>query len=223
MSDKATGHNVVGGEDHIASLSPGEQQLLARLCQVGGGRAGRALATILGESNVHVDLYDAGLREHTLATSELAGDDTRMIGVLFDLTGSFEGHLTMLLGEDGAMSLVRRLLRTDSVYTADGALTDDARGALAEVGNIVASAFLNAFADALRTPWLPSPPRLIHDRAEIILAAVKGRGIADRALAIALDAQIRTDGARVRGQLLFLPSAPVLHNLLRAARNSVAP
>jgi chemotaxis protein CheC len=223
MSERPTAALRGDPGDHMSRLSPAELQMLSRLCQLGGGRAGRALATILGASGARVDLFDAGLREHAHVANELGGGHAPMIGVLFDLTGSFEGHLTMLLGEAGALTLVRRLLRTEQVTRPDGSLTDDAHGTLAEVGNIVASAFLNAFADAMRSPWLPSTPRLIHGRGDAILAAIKGRGLADRALTIALDAQIREDSTRVRGQLLFLPAAPVLTNLVRAARGGGAP
>ncbi len=219
MTDRAQpgAGDQAGGTDHMQQLTRGELQLLSRLCQAGGGRARKALATILGETEVNVALYDAGLQEHSTAASELAAGDARMIGVLFDLSGSFEGHLTMLLTEPSAWVLAERLVGEGNAHDDQGELTPDARAALAEVGNIVASAFLNAFADALRTPWLPSPPKLIHDRGEVIVQQVYGRGIAARALAIALDAHIEARGQRVRGQLLFLPSAPVVHDLIRAA------
>lgn len=189
--------------------------MLSRLCQSGGRRASQALATLLGESEVQVELFDAGFQDHAGVTLGLAEPDERLVGVLFSLDGIFKGHLSLLLTEPGAASLVRRLIGDKPLWTELGALNEEARAVLAEIGNIVASAFLNAFADALRSPWLPSPPEVLHARGAAIVEALSSRGLSDRAMSIALEAILSAEGGNLRGQLLFLPSEPVVDELLR--------
>ncbi len=177
-------------------------------------RASKALATLLGESSVHVELFDAGLQDHAAATLGLAEPDERLVGVLFSLSGSFKGHLSLLLTEPAAAAMVRRLIGDRPLWTQLGSLNDEAREVLGEIGNIVASAFLNAFADALHSPWLPAPPELLHARGSAIVQALSNRGLSDRATSITLEAILSAEDGNIRGQLLFLPSEPVLDQLL---------
>lgn len=188
--------------------------MLSRLCQSGGRRASQALATLLGESSVQVELFDAGLQDHAAVTLGLADSEERLVGILFSLSGSFRGHLSLLLTEPSAAAMVRRLIGDKPLWTMLGSLNEEAREVLAEIGNIVASAFLNAFADALRSPWIPSPPEVLHARGAAIMEALSSRGLSGRATSITLEAILSAEGGNIRGQLLFLPSEPVVDKLL---------
>ena len=184
------------------------------MCQSGGRRASQALATLLGESSVQVELFDAGIQDHAAATLGLADSDERLVGILFSLIGNFKGHLSLLLTEPAAALMVRRMIGDKPLWTELGSLNDEAREVLAEIGNIIVSAFLNAFADALRSHWMPSPPEVLHARGAAIMQALSSRGLSDHATGITLEAILSAEGGNIRAQLLFLPSEPIIDKLL---------
>ncbi len=90
------------------------------------------------------------------------------IGVVlaFEATGGFPGHLAFVIDEDVAAGLVASLTGADHTELNTSALM-----ALAEVGNIAASAFLNGAARVTSATCMPSVPRTSHAPVE---QAVRG-------------------------------------------------
>jgi chemotaxis protein CheY-P-specific phosphatase CheC len=109
--------------------------------------------------------------------------------VSFDTSGGVEGTLAVVIDDDVARWLVGRLTGGGP---AEGALGEPARAALAELGNIAASAFLNAAARLLRRSCLPSVPRVGLDPSFAALPAP-------------VVATMRADGRQLR--LVFSPRA----------------
>lgn len=207
-----------GGTRHLGDLSEMDRLVLHRLCQAGGSRAGRALCALLNEHRASVELYQVGIQRFGAANLHLQEKPSKkIVAVLFDLTGNLQGHLAMLLSESCATLLAGQLLGGARVMSSSGELRLVAREALAEVGNIVASAYLNVFADALKKPCLPSPPTLIHAPEKEVF---KDIGLTEqklKVLAIAIEAHIEARGELVRGQILFAPTGAFLGNLLSAS------
>lgn len=147
----------------IASLPEEDRNTLEAVCVAGVRGASQALATFLGASDatLSTDLSEVE------AAGEIAdrvphGEDGVTVG--FALSGEASGVLLFSCGHDAAATIAGRLLRTDPASTD----LDDGRvqGALAEVGNIVASAFLNAISERVGAPCLPSVPELVRGAAE---------------------------------------------------------
>ncbi len=90
------------------------------------------------------------------------------IGVVlaFETTGGFPGHLAFVIDEDVAASVVASLTGADHTELNTAALM-----ALAEVGNIAASAFLNGASRVTGMTCMPSVPRTTHAPVD---KAVKG-------------------------------------------------
>ena len=86
-------------------------------------------------------------------------------------------------------------------------------GALSEVGNIVASAFLNAMSRVIGAPCLPSVPDLKQDEGVAALAAVleRARASIDEG-AMLLEVTLAADPS-LRFDLAFIPDAPALERL----------
>lgn len=199
----------------LSELTSFQKQLLNRMCQAGGGRAGQALASMLGQHRVQVDLFDAGIQSFDEATANLAARE-QVVVVSFEVTGSLPGRLSLLLAEPSAMLLVAELLTGGSGEISTEVLAAEADGVLAEVGNIVASAFLNTVADVLEQACLPSPPRLHRGSNQSIMKEMSG-DVGETALAIAIEAQIRASDRQVRGQIVFVPDPSRLDVLIGAS------
>src|SRR5690606_362277 len=95
------------------------------------------------------------------------GPDVTAIG--FRLSGGFEGALVHVLTPGDADALLERLPGRGALGTGRN---ERARGALSEVGNIAASAFLNAVATHVRRACLPSVPRFSGEGVRAALQRV---------------------------------------------------
>lgn len=195
-------------------MTPLQRRVIAALCQAGGRRVGRALHDLLREQAHHIEIFDAGVLELKEALGLLDGGGDRLIGILFDLSGSESGRLSMVLPERAALLLAGRLLMGQPVLDSAGALTSDASSALVEVGNIVASAFLNAIADAVHRACLPSPPSLVHDSQPALTALLEKGLLSSTVLAISFETLLKDHGEPLAGGIFFAPDAQFLGAML---------
>jgi len=123
--------------------------------------------------------------------SQLAGHPEDLaIGVYLAVTGDFPGHVMLLLNKESAMDLVCLLLGDQfGPVTSLGPLE---RSALAEIGNLTASLFLNCLARITGYQQIrPSPPAVIEDMAGAILdiLAVAIGAVSEYALIMETDFQ----------------------------------
>ncbi|MGD8623794.1 MAG: hypothetical protein PVJ34_04605 [Anaerolineae bacterium] len=111
-----------------------------------------------------------------------AGDpEAEMVGVYLLIKGGLEGQALLLLPPVSAWHLVRLLLGDETGRGSDNGSTPPLRrlgnletSALAEVGNLMVSYFLNKVAAALGRPRLlyPSPPALMLDMVGAMLDVI---------------------------------------------------
>ena len=124
--------------------------------------AAKAMAALMG-ANVTCDALRTariesvleGMPDHSCATS-------------FALSGGTAGTLVVAADVDDAAALAARLLRNPPALP----LNARARGAFDEVGNIVASQFLNAVAAVLGVSCLPSVPYAHTGDGEELIASI---------------------------------------------------
>jgi chemotaxis protein CheY-P-specific phosphatase CheC len=115
-----------------------------------------------------------------LDTAQLASTHgARAVVIAFDTSGGVIGTLALVIDDAVAAWLAGRLT---GAVTLDGAIGKGSLAALAELGNIVASAFLNGAARVVGRTCLPSVPRVTHASTAEALAQ------ASRAIALAAGA-----------------------------------
>lgn len=203
--------------NQLANLTTMQQLFLSRLCLAGSSHASRALQAFVGPSAARIDVFDAGAVPLQAATRSIHISGEPLLGVFFDLFGQLEGHLSMVLDRRSACALAEPLVGGQPVLLPSGEISVDASAALAEVGNIVASAFLNVFADALRTSCIPSPPMLHFETDQDLVTRLEATGLGSQAMATTLEAGFKSTGYQARGQILFIPGAQLLQALLDVA------
>ncbi len=103
------------------------------------------------------------------------------VTLAFETSGGAPGHLAFILDEDVAVRLVAGLTGAHDAELGTMALM-----ALAEVGNIAASAYLNGAASVVGRACLPSVPRVSHAPVEQSIRAAMPPG-AVRAATLIID------------------------------------
>jgi chemotaxis protein CheC len=147
----------------------------------------------------------------------LALGDAMSLMVLVDVTGVFGGQLILQFDEDSSRELVACLLgRSVKPIDAWGKLE---MSALAETGNILASAYLNRITLLTGHRVLPSAPSVVSDYAAcvlqsaIITQALQGEQI------LLCRTQFRMHGEPIAWNVFFVPSLELL-NMLRDCAGS---
>lgn len=124
---------------------------IAHVVQQGAYESASGLSRLLRRP-IAVDSFDV------VDLQRLARAHARIgVTLAFETSGGLPGHLAFVLDEAVAVRLVAGL--TGAV---DAELGTTALMALAEVGNIAASAFLNGAAAVVGCTCLPSVPRVSH-------------------------------------------------------------
>ena len=145
--------------------------------------------------------------------------DSMSIMVLVDVVGTFGGQLVLQFDEDG--TAISRLL-TGAAGQSIERLGTLETSALAETGNILASAYLNRITLMTGCRVMPAPPTVVQDFAAgvlesaIITQAISG----DRVLLCRT--QFRLRGEPIEWNVFFVPSPELLRALRDCAASTTA-
>ena len=151
----------------LRELTATQLDALRELCNIGAGNAATALCKLVGAERVNIDVPRVEVAPFSKVPELLGGAETPCVAVMLRMEGQASGLLMLAWEEKAAFELAARLLgkRPDQVTKFDML----ARSALCEVGNIVASSFLNALGALLNTKLLPSIPALLHDMSGAVV------------------------------------------------------
>ncbi len=193
--------------------APTELQLdaLREVANVGVGQAATALSRLLGGRRVELTVPRAVVLPVSDVPSLLGGAHVPLVAVTLAMRGELSGHLMLALAVPDARRLVGALLEG----AGDGPLGATERSALAEVANILASAFLTAVSRLTGLRLLPSPPTVDEDAAHAVVGRALLRDVPGGGAALVLEARFLLPGAQgVEGQLLLITESASMDALL---------
>ncbi len=193
------------------------EQLIPRLSLVaadGATRAGRGLSGLMGqEISIHVPNIRVGTKND--ACDAVGGEESVVIGAYLSISGDLTGHVMLLFPEPRALECVDLMVGQDPGTTTEP--DEMACSAIAELGNIVGSAFVNALADHLNLILHPSPPQVVHDMAIALVQSVYAEVLAQGSDVVMMDAVFEDQKGRTAGLLIVAPDPASLGALERVA------
>ncbi len=133
--------------------------------------AARGLADFVGRP-IHLSTFQVEAVPVARITRYAGDPEAGMVGIYLLLEGDLRGQAILIMPLDSARALASVLV--DTLPDTANVLGDLERSALAEVGNVMVSYFLNAVAGFLRRPrpLYPSPPAVMVDMLGAILDVV---------------------------------------------------
>lgn len=93
--------------------------------------------------------------------------ENQVIGVLVRVLGDCPGNILFVLDNEGALSMVRKLVNPDITELNDMALS-----ALCEVGNIISSSYMNAISKFTNLSLTSSVPAITYDMFGAMITTV---------------------------------------------------
>ena len=169
-----------------------------------------AAAGLSGMVGAEITVTDPHIRLVPMADipTLLGGPEEEAVGIYLQAQGDLQGQIMLIMPCDKALELVDMLMEQPRGTTQQlGSLE---RSALAEVGNMTASFFLNAVAKRLHLDIRPSPPAVMVDMVAAILdivAAISG-GVSEHVLL--MQGAFMRDGREVEVNFWVLPDPGTL-------------
>jgi len=180
----------------------------------GATRAGRGLSGLMGqEIAIHVPNIRVGTKDD--ACDAVGGEETVVLGSYLSISGDITGHVMLLFPEPRALECVDLMVGNPPGTTSEP--DEMACSAVAELGNIVGSAFVNALADRLNLILHPSPPQVIHDMAIALVETVYAEVLSQGGEVVMMDAVFEDRKGQTAGLLIVAPDPASLGALERVA------
>ena len=199
-------------------LSELQADSLRELGNIGAAHAATTLSTMLS-AQIEMTVPDLKILDVS-RIHEFIGDDPAAV-VIFeiqcDIAGA--GYIILQVPHESVIRLTNAMLGTNEEKRG---LTEMDQSALLEVGNIMASAFLDATAGLLEIMMLPSPPELIIDMplaaVETLLASQAAGSISEVVL---FCTELSSDQYRIDSNIFLLPNERLLDELVKMLENLV--
>jgi chemotaxis protein CheC len=189
-------------------LQDAELDALTEVCNIGMGHAATALSQLMGKAvSIKVPrllMLKPGSLAQYLDTGEV-------VGLHLQILGNVRGSIVLLLQQENARRILELLLGKHPA--SDGPLSALETSTLKEIGNILASACLNALGSLLKMTLLPSVPNLECGEAAAVLDLALGHPPVGEAI-LMIDTVFSIAEAPCSGSIFLVPAAASLEVIL---------
>jgi chemotaxis protein CheC len=187
------------------SLSEMQLDALRELANIASGTAATALSQMLARE-VEINVPRALALPPADAVDACGDPEQHVAGVVVPIQGDIDGMVLLLIPYEQA-EILCSLLGVE-------AHTEVGDSALREIGNILATSYLNALGSMTGLELEPSPPQLHTDMlAAIVSSLLIGTAGADD-LALVLDSELDVSGDPCSISFLLLPTSGQIPDLL---------
>jgi chemotaxis protein CheC len=170
---------------------------LRELANIGSGTASTSLSGMLGRP-VDISVPAAAALTFADAIDTVGAPEEEVTGVVLGVVGEMEGIVLLLMRVADAAGLCN-LLGVD----ADSEM---GQSALAEIGNIVGTSYINALAQMTGLNIEPSPPQSATDMLGAIVASVLAGVAGAEDVALVLDSDLEVEGEDCSLSFLMRPT-----------------
>ena len=179
-----------------------------RLAEQGAHEVAKTATTLTG-IETRVEIRRLNFVSLEVIPEEVA--DEMLVGVAFEFDGMPSGYLLFLFDEESATEIVNAMVPME---TKGERFDEMGRSAIKELGNIMASGFLDGWANVLDTTIDHSPPEFIHDiGAAAVDPVVIGLG-ENQDFAFVFDTVVVADGQEFDCEIYAIPDEDDLERAL---------
>jgi chemotaxis protein CheC len=191
----------------ISQLTDEQLYALERMSNTGMDRAAIALSQLMRRT-IHLKVPRVLAVDAARVPELLGGAQQMAVVVYLQILGDARGNIMMVFTRENAIQMLEILLSRDK--TKGTLLTELELSALKEVGNILASAYLNALGEKLKMTLIPSVPLLSFDTAGAVVDYVVNDLGEVSDLSFMIETEFSEDNNNFCGHFFLLPA---LHSL----------
>lgn len=199
--------------DFYDSLDATKLDALKEIGNIGSGNAATALSEML-EEPVDIGIPVVTILDYNQVVDSLGGSENVLISLMLTLDGDVNGMILFLLEHDFAHKLLNEL--TGSDFDKIEEIDDLSKSAILEVGNIMASSYVNAIASLTGLDISVSVPNISVDMAGSILSvpAIFFANISDKIIFI--EDKFDDDTKRSSSRILMIPEVDSLKKIMES-------
>ncbi len=186
----------------LAALSHRQADLLGEISNIGVGHAATALSQMIGHE-ISMRVSSVTLTPLNRVTEVVGGPERVVAAVYCSFMGNITGHILLVLPQKSANTLVQSLVQDRQAARKDW--SEEAASSLREVGNILASSYLNALGSLLDMTLIPSVPSIACDMAGAILDPLLIEQGRTSDLALLIETEFFERGETITGQFFLVP------------------
>lgn len=188
---------------------------LREISNIGMGHAATALSQMVGQT-IHLHVPEVTLTDIADVPDLLGGPEKEVVGISLQVRGDAKGNILLVFPIESSRQLVARLLGREA-----GEETFDEIGvsAIKEVGNILASSYLDAMGSLLKLTLLPSIPLLASDMAGAIIDFVLIELSEEGNQALMIETEFHGSNQEdkiIRGHFFMMPDPASLESITAA-------
>ncbi len=178
------------------------QNVLAKMANVGIHNAARGMSAMVGETLTVTEPTVTSIPFYEIPTL-LGGPETEAVGIYLRVEGSIPGQIMMVIPYPKALELADLIMGEPCGTTTElGAME---RSALAELGNLTGSFFLNAIADTVGLAARPSPPAVIVDMVGAIMDIILATAAVLSEEVLMIQAKFLRNGREAQADFWLIP------------------
>ncbi|MFC6718527.1 chemotaxis protein CheC [Natrialbaceae archaeon GCM10025810] len=137
-----------------------------------------------------------------------------LVGVAFEFDGTPSGYLLFLFDEESAREIVDAMVPMETDVGDEGGFGEMGQSAIMELGNIMASGFLDGWANVLDTAIDHSTPEFIHDLGAAAVDPVIIQLGENQDFAFVFDTLVMADGKEFDCEVYAIPDEDDLERAL---------
>jgi len=193
-------------------LTDEQHDALQAMSNIGMDHAATALSQLM-KRNIHLKVPRVLAVDVARVPEILGGAQQMVVGVFLQILGDARGNIMMVFTRANAMRLLENLLSRN--MTRGMLLTELELSALKEVGNILASAYLNALGEKLKMTLIPSVPVLSFDMAGAVVDYVRNELGEVGDVSLMIETEFSEDNNNFSGHFFLLPAPRSLDLILK--------
>jgi chemotaxis protein CheC len=197
----------------FTGLTEHQLDALREISNVGMGHAATALSQLTGKT-IHLEVPRVLITDTPDIRGCMGDPDRPVVGIYLRMLGNAQGNILMVFPRENALRILEQLLPRKT--SGGESLSELELSALTEVGNILASAYLNALGEILQMTLIPSVPHLCIDTAGSFVDSALAEFGSVGEITLMLDTEFFSKDERVNGQFFLLPSHSSLEIILSA-------
>jgi len=192
-----------------SELSPVQLDVLQEVGNIGAGNAATALSDLLNEK-VDMSVPKVSIVPFDDIFSKIGVEEV-VVGVIVRVLGDIPGNILFTLEKDVALNIISRLLGEQQEQ-----ITELGNSALGEIGNIIASSFMNAIAKLTNLEVRPSVPAVTLDMMAAILSTTYIESGQFDEYVLDLETNFLQENQKIRGHFYYVPMPGSLEKILNS-------
>lgn len=197
---------------NIEELNDMHIDVLRELGNIGSGNAATSLAAFMGRE-ININVPDVKILGFNEVAEYVGGPEKVVMGLLINFDADIEGMILYILDAEFVQNVVKTFFGKDFTEFAD--LTEMELSAFSEIGNIMASSYVNALSSMTGMTINILTPSITVDMAGAILSvpSAKFAEIGDKVLFIDDSFGIGSNAEKVKSNMILVPEMDSLNKL----------